>query len=156
MGATFSDRRRRPPRGYVFRPAFTRTRAKERQERLETLQRQCDELRRKKAERDKGRKEKSSEARASTTDPEARVMKFSDGGFRPGYNVQFATDTASGIIVGLEVTNAGTDNEECRRCSTSWRSVTSVFLTRFLLTAVSHLWMRLTATEKRGCRCSRR
>ena len=26
--------------------------------------------------------------RASTTDPEARVMKMADGGFRPGYNVE--------------------------------------------------------------------
>jgi hypothetical protein len=31
--------------------------------------------------------------RASTTDPEARVMRMPDGGFRPGYNVQVATDT---------------------------------------------------------------
>ena len=32
--------------------------------------------------------------RVSTTDPESRVMKMADGGFRPAYNVQFATDTA--------------------------------------------------------------
>jgi Transposase DDE domain len=61
---------------------------------------------------DRGRKEKSSEARASTTDPEARVIKFSDGGCRPGFNVQFATDTATGLVVGVDVTNAGTDGEE--------------------------------------------
>ncbi len=29
--------------------------------------------------------------RVSTTDPEARKMKMPDGGFRPAYNVQFAT-----------------------------------------------------------------
>jgi hypothetical protein len=69
-------------------------------------------LRRKKEGRNKGRKEKSSEARASTTDPEARHIKFSDGGYRPGFNVQFATDTATGIVVGVDVTNAGTDSEE--------------------------------------------
>jgi transposase len=86
--------------------------AKERQERVENAKRECDELRRKKQERDQGRKEKSSEARASTTDPEARVIKFSDGGCRPGFNVQFATDTASGIVVGADVTNAGTDSEQ--------------------------------------------
>ena len=39
-------------------------------------------------------------------------MKFADGGYRPGYNVQFATDTSSGVIVGVGVTNAGTDNEQ--------------------------------------------
>ena len=39
-------------------------------------------------------------------------MKFPDGGFQPGYNVQFATDTESGVIVGVDVTNAGSDGEE--------------------------------------------
>jgi transposase len=86
--------------------------AAERQARIEEAARQCEELRKKKEARDKGRKEKSSAARASTTDPEARNMKFSDGGCRPGFNVQFATDTATGIVVGVDVTNAGTDSEE--------------------------------------------
>jgi hypothetical protein len=35
--------------------------------------------------------EKQSEPRASTTDPEARVMKMADGGFRPAYNCQIAS-----------------------------------------------------------------
>lgn len=48
--------------------------------------------------------------RVSTTDPEARVMKMADGGFRPAFNVQLAADTASQLIVGVEVTNAGTDH----------------------------------------------
>lgn len=48
------------------------------------------------------------EPRASTTDPECRVMKMPDGGFRPAYNAQFATDE-SGFIVGADVTNQGTD-----------------------------------------------
>jgi transposase len=47
--------------------------------------------------------------RVSTTDPEARTMKMADGGYRPAFNAQFATDTASQIIVGVAVTNAGTD-----------------------------------------------
>ena len=50
------------------------------------------------------------EARASTTDPEARVMKMADGGYRPAYNVQFAADTTSQVIVGLDVSTAGTDH----------------------------------------------
>lgn len=49
------------------------------------------------------------EARASSTDPEARRMKMADGGFRPAYNAQFATDTASRLIVGVDVTNQGND-----------------------------------------------
>jgi transposase len=52
------------------------------------------------------------EPRVSTTDPQARTMKGADGGFRPSYNVQFATDTASGIIVGVDVINRGNDWEE--------------------------------------------
>ncbi len=52
-------------------------------------------------------------ARASTTDPEARVMKMPDGGFRPGYNLQFAVagEETGGprTIVGLRVTNLGSD-----------------------------------------------
>lgn len=52
------------------------------------------------------------EPRVSTTDPQARKMKGADGGTRPSYNVQFATDTASGIIVGVDVINRGSDWEE--------------------------------------------
>jgi DDE family transposase len=55
------------------------------------------------------KKKKVGEARVSTTDPEARVMKMSDGGFRPAYNVQLATDVESRFIVGVEVINSGSD-----------------------------------------------
>jgi len=48
-------------------------------------------------------------ARASTTDADARVMKMSDGGFRPAFNVQLATDTQTQIITGVDVTNSGGD-----------------------------------------------
>jgi transposase len=50
--------------------------------------------------------------RASSTDPEARRMKMPDGGTRPAYNAQFATDVKSGLIVGVETTNAGNDAKE--------------------------------------------
>lgn len=86
--------------------------ARERQERVEEAIRQCGRLQeRREATAEKSGREPA-EARASTTDPEARTMKFADGGYRPGYNVQFATDTASGVIVGVEVTNEGTDGEQ--------------------------------------------
>jgi hypothetical protein len=49
-------------------------------------------------------------ARASTADPEARVMQMADGGFRPAYTLQFATDTGSQVIVGVGAINAGTDH----------------------------------------------
>lgn len=50
-----------------------------------------------------------SEPKVSTTDPDARVMKLMDGGFRPAYNVQFATDVDGHAIVGVAVINAGSD-----------------------------------------------
>ena len=61
----------------------------------------------------KGKREKVTDPRVSTTDPEARVMKMPDGGFRPAYNVELATvqveGKVHGIIVGVAVTNEGTD-----------------------------------------------
>lgn len=56
-----------------------------------------------------GKKAKPKEVRASTTDAECRVMKMADGGFRPAYNVQLATDVDGGCVVGVDVTNNGTD-----------------------------------------------
>ena len=37
------------------------------------------------------------------------MMKMADGGFRPAYNVQLATDTGTQLIVGVEVDNLGSD-----------------------------------------------
>lgn len=48
-------------------------------------------------------------ARCSTTDAEATVMKRANGGFNPAYNVQFATDTKSQVIVGVDVLTTGSD-----------------------------------------------
>jgi transposase len=48
--------------------------------------------------------------RVSTTDPSARIMKMADGGFRPAYNVQFATDQDSDAIVGVAVTTTPSDH----------------------------------------------
>jgi len=39
-------------------------------------------------------------------------MKQSNGGFAPSYNVQISSDTCQGIIVGVEVTQAGSDYEQ--------------------------------------------
>jgi len=78
--------------------------AQERTRRVEAALKQIPEVAKKKpvAEREE-------KARVSTTDPEARGMKMADGGFRPAYNGQLATDTGSQVIVGVAVTNAGTD-----------------------------------------------
>lgn len=60
----------------------------------------------------KHQQEGAAEPRVSSTDPEARVMKMGDGGFRPAYNRQFAADTESRIIVGVGACNAGTDSKQ--------------------------------------------
>lgn len=83
-------------------------------ERLERVGQALDEL--SKVEeakaKQKPKKSKNRPARASTTDAEARIMKMPGGGYGPGYNVQLATDTASRAIVGVGVTNAGSDVNE--------------------------------------------
>jgi len=94
------------------RQAARRRVSEERQRRLEEALGHCDQLQQQREETAKITGKKPTAARASTTDPEARTMKFPDGGYRPGYNVQFSTDTASGMIVGVDVTNHGTDMEE--------------------------------------------
>lgn len=56
---------------------------------------------------------KDSTARVSTTDPDARVMKMGDGGFRPAFNAQLATTADNArVIVGVAVTNRGSDAGE--------------------------------------------
>lgn len=52
---------------------------------------------------------KAEDARASITDGDARIMKMGDGGFRPAFNVQFATDCEAQVIVGMDVVTAGSD-----------------------------------------------
>lgn len=81
-----------------------------RREKQERLQSALEEL--KKVEEQKRGKKEKSEARVSSSDPEARVMKQSDGGFAPSYNTQISTDTQHGIIVDVEVTQAGNDYEQ--------------------------------------------
>jgi transposase len=56
-----------------------------------------------------GRNDPTTPPRGSTTDPDARKMRMGDGGYRPAYNTQFATDTASGVIVGVAVSQSRTD-----------------------------------------------
>jgi transposase len=76
-------------------------------ERAERLQKALEQLPQVEAQK-KGAEEKA-KARVSTTDPDARIMKMGDGGFRPAFNVQFATDTQTQIITGVDVTNSGGD-----------------------------------------------
>lgn len=82
--------------------------ARERQERLERALVELEKVEQAKA-RQKDKPSKDRPARASATDPEARMMRMPDGGTRPAYNLELATDCSSRAIVGVEVTNAGSD-----------------------------------------------
>jgi transposase len=79
--------------------------AEEREERIRQALEQLPEV----AAAKKRSGGKAEDARASTTDADARVMKMGDGGFRPAVNVQFATTCSEQVIVGMDVVNAGSD-----------------------------------------------
>ena len=109
--------REHPDQGVTRRERAARERAA--RERLERVEQALIQLTAVQAAKEryarhagKARQAKLREARVSTTDPEARVMKMADGGFRPAYNVQLATDVDSQVIVGVAVTNRGTDQGE--------------------------------------------
>lgn len=91
------------------RKAAQQRAATERAKRIAESIRQVEELHDQKEKRKKGDGEK---ARCSTTDPDARRMKMGDGGYRPAYNFQFATDGQSRMIVAVDVTNSGSDRGE--------------------------------------------
>jgi transposase len=50
--------------------------------------------------------------RASMTDPDARIMKMADSGFRPAYNVQFATTNKGKAVIGVDVSKSGSDQKQ--------------------------------------------
>lgn len=77
---------------------------RDKQQRLEEALKELEQLQQMRSD--------EQEARVSETDPQARVMKQANGGFAPSYNVQISTDAAHGIIVGVDVTQAGNDCDQ--------------------------------------------
>ena len=77
--------------------------AREREGRLRQALARLPELEAKKKPDDRHK------ARASTTDAEATVMKMADGGYRPAFNVQYATACSGQVIVGVGVITTGSD-----------------------------------------------
>lgn len=84
------------------------------EESLARIHQAMDELGKVETSKAKQKKKPSKDrpARASTTDPEARVQKMPDGGFRPAYNIQLAQDPASRAIVGVAVAADGSDKDQ--------------------------------------------
>jgi transposase len=93
--------------------ARRRAAAEDRLRRLEEARRAHAEIEDKRAEeaREQRRKKPRDDkpARASTSDPQARVMKMGDGGYRPAYNAQFTTTVEGSHIIGVSVTNSASD-----------------------------------------------
>jgi len=81
------------------------------QRRVDRMKHALEELSKVEAAKAQQKKKPTKEnpARASLTDPESRFMRMPDGGNRPAFNVQLAVDTESRAIVGVDVSNAGSD-----------------------------------------------
>ena len=109
-----AQEREHPDPGVTQREQRARERAaQERQDRVRQALSYLPEAQAAKERQQKTRaiseRSRVSAPRVSATDPQARVMKMPDGGFRPAYNVELATDSANGVIVGVAVTSEGTD-----------------------------------------------
>jgi len=81
--------------------------AREKKERLELALREMEKIR-----ATKSSKAERAEVRVSMSDPEARIMKQSDGGYAPSYNIQISTDGKEKIIVGVGASQCGSDYGE--------------------------------------------
>lgn len=64
---------------------------------------------RRRQQRDRKKLAKRGAPRTSTTDPQARVMKMADGGFRPAYNVQITSAPEQQIVVIVDADSSGSD-----------------------------------------------
>jgi len=98
------------PRNEEASPKAKQAQARARHEQQERLECALEELQKLQA-RKSGEKGKR-EARVSTSDPQARVMRQSDGGLALSYNAQISTDAAHGLIVGVAVTQAAEDSAQ--------------------------------------------
>lgn len=76
---------------------------RERQQRLEQALEEVQKVRQAKRPQDK------EQARTSQSDPQARIMKQSNGGYAPSYNVQLSTEASHRVIVGADVSQSGSD-----------------------------------------------
>jgi transposase len=80
-------------------------------ERVKKIERALEQLAQVEKNKSSNNGKKKTEARTSTTDPEAQVMKMADGGFRPAFNVHFVSDTVTKVIVTSDVNDHHTDHQ---------------------------------------------
>lgn len=98
--------------------AARRRAARQRASRLEAAVREVERL-----QEEKKHDRKEFVARASSTDPDAHVMRNGEGGTVPSYNVQLLTDTTHGLVVNVEATTDAIDYRQLKpaleRCVTT-------------------------------------
>jgi transposase len=102
-----------PAAGERRRQAAKKRAAAERQARIAAALRKLGARENERKRRDRrhpDEADKRNAPRASTTDPEARVMKMPDGGYRPAYNGEFIGEPVSNVIVGVDVDDSGSDH----------------------------------------------
>lgn len=96
------------------------------------------------------RRGKVREPRVSTSDPEARVMHMPDGGFRPAYNVELATDVTSQVVVGIAISNRGSDQGEALPMETQVHDRTDQHPDAYLMDGGFVKRDDITALEQKG------
>ena len=100
------------------RAAAQRRAARQRLSRLEAAVREVERL-----QQEKKHERERFVARASSSDPQAHVMRNGEGGTVPSYNVQLLTDTQHGIVVNVEATTDAIDYRQMKpaleRCATT-------------------------------------
>lgn len=99
-----------PRRGDEVSPRVAKARQRAAREKQQRLEKALEEL--EKIQASKSRTEDKQKARVSMSDPEARIMKQSDGGYAPSYNVQITTDEKEKVIVGARVSQCASDYGE--------------------------------------------
>lgn len=132
--------------------------AQDRRERIEAALRETTRLQRRQPESDKregappatGGASGSPEPRASTPDPETRVMRFADGGLRPGYNAQLPTTVGSGSSSGSTSATAAATSGSSSRCSSRASIGTVQRRTAPSSTAASRAWLTSTSPSRHG------
>jgi len=154
-----SEEREHPAPGVTVRQRAARERAaREREERVAQALAYLPEAQAAKERQQRtlavGKRERVTEPRVSTTDPEAHVMKLPDGGFRPAYNVELATvhapGKAHGIIVGVAVTTEGTDANQAVPMEEQVHRRTGEHPTTYLVDGGFASRATITALEQQG------
>jgi transposase len=92
--------------------AARRRAARQQEERTQAALKRLEELEARRQRREQTHKKAMQTCKppaASTTDADASKMKMADGGSRPGYNAQFASDPQTQVIVAVALDTTGSD-----------------------------------------------